>query len=74
MDAPDNLVLVIIDVKKVVYEFFRFLSYERFYFLIKINLLNSYLHKRLLSDGFNLAATRNSLMKSRSSQTLPCTL
>jgi len=32
------------------------------------------LPKLLLSDGFNMAATGNSLMKSHSSQTLSCTL
>src|SRR6218665_3709961 len=42
-------------------------------FLIQLNLLNSYI-KRLLSDGFNMAAIGNSLMKSHSPQTLSCTL
>ena len=49
-----------------------------FYFLVATllilqNLLNSYM-KRLLSDGFNMTAIENSLMKSHSSQTLSCTL
>jgi len=34
---------------------------------------NSYI-KRLFSDGFNMAAMGNSLMKSHSFQTLSCTL
>src|SRR6218665_1024446 len=40
---------------------------------ILLNLLNSRI-KRLLSDGFNMTAIKNSLMKSRSPQTLSCVL
>src|SRR6218665_3548924 len=37
-------------------------------FCVLLNLQNSYI-KRLLTDGFNMAAIGNSLMKSHSSQT-----
>src|SRR6218665_2085692 len=61
--------------------FSRFYYLERFYFLVRefcyptkfakmlLNLLN-FCIKRLLSDGFNMAAIATSLMKSRSPQTL----
>jgi len=54
-------------------ERFLFSSGETFYptkpSKILLNLLNSCM-KRLLSDGFNMAAMKNSLMKSHSPQTL----
>src|SRR6218665_3650555 len=78
-----------IDVKKVFYVFFIIFIKNTFFnvfyfwnvfhflvgnFLILLNLLNSYI-KRLLSDGINMPAIWNSLMKkSHSSQTLSCTL
>src|SRR6218665_2962779 len=54
-----------------------FLFWNIFYFLvakfISLNLLNSCI-KRLLSDGFNMAAIKNSHMKSHSLQMLSCIL
>jgi len=58
-------------------EHFVFSSGEIFYPLkpakIILNLLNSCI-EQLLSDGFNMAAIQNSLMKSRNPQTLSCIL
>jgi len=66
----------IIFIKTRFFNVFYFLNF--FYFLVAnffilLNLLNSYI-KRLLSDGFNMAAIGNSLIKSHSSQKLSCTL
>jgi len=57
----------------------RFLfSSGEFFYIFKpakflLNMQNS-CTKRLLSDGFSMAAIKNSLMKSRSPQTLSCIL
>ena len=59
-------------------ERFLFSSGEMFYptkpAQILLNLLNSCILKRLLNDGFNMAAIKNTLMKSHNPQTLSCIL
>ena len=58
-------------------ERFLFSSGEFFYPTKSVKILRNLLNsskKRLLSDGFNMAAIKNSLMKSCSPQALSCIL
>src|SRR6218665_3067680 len=78
-------ILRLIDVKNDFYYFYKKTRFKRFFifsnvfyflvvkFFILLNLLNSCI-KQFLSDEFNMASIKHSLMKSRSPRTLSCIL